>query len=136
MLVVHRNGDGPSQWRGMGVAVADAIRELGGRKRPTDEVVIEYMQTRRGRADVHNDLIQLSQVSGVIYAFGPPNLYHAPANTWTQGRAKEKNHLRIEARLSNVERAIYEDRLTGFPKGSWKEIKDAVGIGLWHLRRL
>ena len=84
-LVVHKNGDGPHQWRGMGEKVAAAILELGGRRRPSDELVIEYMQTRRGRTDVHDDLIQLSQVAGVIYACGPRNLYHAPANTWTSG---------------------------------------------------
>lgn len=135
-LVVHRNGNGPSQWRGMGEAVSDAIRELGGRRRPTDELVIEYMQTRRGRSDAHDDLIQLSQVSGVIYALGPRQIYHAPANTWTKGHTKEKNHPRIKRRLSNLEQATLEECLSCFPAGSWKEIIDAVGIGLWHLRRL
>jgi hypothetical protein len=136
-VVVHKNGDGPHQWLGMGAAVAAAIAEYAGRRRPTDELVIEYMQTRRGKTAAHDDLIQLSQVSGVIYALGgPPQLFHAPANTWTSGYTKEKNHPRIRRRLSADELATLDDALAGFPPGSWKEIMDAVGIGLWHLRRL
>lgn len=135
-LVEHRNGDGPSQWVGMGKAVDEAMRAMGGRRCPSDEVVIEYMQTRRGRTDAHDALIQLSQVSGVIFGYGPSYAFAAPANVWTSGWAKDKNHPRIRRRLRAPETKVLEEALAGTPEGSWKEILDAVGIGLWHLRRL
>ncbi len=136
-LVEHRNGNGPSQWVGMAAAVDERIRELaGGRLNPTDEVVIEYMQTRRGKRKAHDALIQLSQVSGAIYALTGRNGAHAPANVWTGGRKKQKNHPRIKRRLKTAEKKVLKEALLGTPKGSWKELLDAVGIGLWHGKRL
>lgn len=134
-LAVHRNGDGPNQWVGMGNAVVEWIGSHG-RRRPTDELVVEYMQTRKGRADAHDALIQLSQVSGVIYANGPDNRFHAPAGTWTGRRPKSKNHDRIRRRLNDGEIDRLEHALGGVLKSSQKELLDAVGIGLWHLDRL
>lgn len=135
-LVEHKNGSGPSQWTGMAGEVDAAIRDWAGRLRPTDEVVIEYMQTRRNRADAHDDLIKLSQVSGAIYALTGRAGVHAPANTWTKGRSKPKNHKRIKRRLKAAERKILDEALLGVSRGDRKELLDAVGIGLWHARRL
>lgn len=129
--------NGPKQWVAMAQTVLDHV-DL----HDCDELVIEYMQTRRGRRDAHDALIQLSLVSGGIYCLvdeknlGNVKLVHAPANTWTGRRPKKVNHNRVWSRLGLTEVATLEEGLTKTPKKNHKELLDAVGIGLWHLKRL
>lgn len=124
-------GEGPTQWTAMAAAVSEWIGD------DVDELAIEYMVTRPDRSDVHDDLIQLSQVSGGIYALvGAETTVAVPPSNWTKNRPKRVNHRRVRKRLNEAETAVLEHALAGVYKTNRKEVLDAVGIGLYLLDRL
>lgn len=130
--VRKRWGEGPVQWAAMAAAVHDWIGDDD-----LDELAIELMVFRRNRPEVVNDLIELSQVSGGIYALADAdNMIAVPPSDWTHNRPKKVNHRRIRKRLDKDETAALEYGLEGSYKSNHKEVLDAVGIGLHVLKRL
>lgn len=102
--------------------------------------VFEQMQTRKSKPGAHSNLIELSIISGMIAgALRELNTCHetiaVPANTWTKGRGKEVNAKVGRRLLDNDELRALRNGLSRAPKKNHKEIFDAVGIGLFHLRR-
>lgn len=129
--VCRSYADGPVQW----VAMANALAEWIGDG--ADALAIEYMVTREGRADAHDALIQLSQVSGGVYTLVDLDDMQAVApRDWTKSRPKRINHRRIRKRLDDEETEALEAGLNRAHPDNYKEVLDAVGIGLHVLKRL
>lgn len=111
-------------------------------------VMIERMELRRQKLEAVNDIIRLTELSGIFAGafratcgiednLGAPEISYIEANRWTQGRDKAQNHPRIVARLRrDGELTAMHDALRGLAKQNHKEVLDAIGIGLWTLRRL
>lgn len=100
------------------------------------EVALEMMQTRESNVAAHASIIELEFLSGLLAA--KFNYFtRVPANEWTGGRPKHINHSRIRRRLEEKERDVLVDALEEETRSSnHKEILDAIGIGLYHLKRL
>jgi len=101
-------------------------------------LVYERMQhySKRPKADV-DDLFQL--VGAVHACFSGANNAIVEGylpGTWTSGRPKDVNHDRIRRRLSGPEVDVVGDELATIPEGQHEHVLDAIGIGLYHLRRL
>lgn len=139
-FAVSKEGEGPARWLNTAQAVVDKLHTMQeGSHRDglkCDTLAVEHMETRSGRTDAHGDLIELSQVSGAIWAMLPWEKGYAVKPAWTGGRNKQVNGARIRSRLSVGETAILEHGLFGVPAGNVKEVVDAVGIGLFVNRRL
>jgi len=133
-------GEGPAQWTAMAEAVYDRVLALvPGAARGSmvvDTLVVEQMETRKGRTDAHAALIELSQVSGAIWATIPWVRGFSLLPAWTGGRPKATNHRVIRKALTEEETAALERGLKGVPADNKKEVLDAVGIGLYVQRRM
>lgn len=107
-----------------------------------DRVVIEKpMIYPGGRQEVPpNDLITLAvragEVGGAFRALGAVVDYVLP-RTWKNGPIpKDVMHKRILRRLDDAERALIDVAGRGMAPSKRHNMLDAVGIGLWGLRRL
>lgn len=130
-MAVYANtfGDGPGQWRAMVDAVAARFARV-------DVFAFEQMQTRKGMSSAHSNLIELSIMAGMVSG----RLWNAktvavPANTWTKGRKKHVNASIINRILDDEEADVLKSALDQTAKANHKEITDAVGIGLYVLKR-
>jgi hypothetical protein len=121
---------GPEQWRKMAVEMHKASLCC-----TPDGLAVEYMQTRKGMSAAHDNLIQLTWVSGLLAGYLDTELLAVPANDWTGGRKKEANHPVIESFLDASELAVLRKGMASTIKGHHKEVLDAVGIGLWAVGR-
>lgn len=130
-VVYCNRGGGPDQW----VAMAKELERWP--SRTVDRLAIERMETRPGREDAHDALIQLSQVSGGLYALlgGADEKLAPSANDWTRGRPKKVNHRRVRKRLRDDELDVLEGVVESTQSQHEKEVLDAVGIGLSVLSR-
>lgn len=127
-------GSGPEQWVGMAAAVSCLLGDSW--RIDPETLAIEKMVTRRGRSDAHSALIELSQVSGAIYALVSASEPVAVApQDWTKGRPKRINHRRVRYRLSKQETRILDEALEDTKRENQKEVLDAVCIGLHVLGR-
>lgn len=102
-------------------------------------LVVEKMEFRSTRTDAVGDILDVQSVVGALMAKVDPRLVKiefALPSVWTGKRKKEVNHPRILSRLDEAERAAVEHALASSPAMVAGEILDAVGIGLYHLRRL
>lgn len=98
-------------------------------------LVIERMSLRTTNLAAVNSILRLAELSGVLVGKkGVPVRWLD--TTWTGGRAKAQNHVRVRARLTAAERELLDHALLGVPGGHHKEALDAVGIALYDLRRL
>lgn len=94
-----------------------------------------------GRQEVPpNDLITLAvragEVGGAFRALGAVVDYVLP-RTWKNGPIpKDVMHKRILRRLDDAERALIDVAGRGMAPSKRHNMLDAVGIGLWGLRRL
>ena len=96
----------------------------------------EQMQTRRGYEASHDNLIELSIIAGLTAGLmSPVTIAAVPANTWTRGRKKKVNACLVRHQLDDDENALLGAALANTQKTNHKEIYDAVGIGLYQLRR-
>lgn len=126
------DGEGPQQWRAMGTALADACPA------DTTRIAVEEMRPRRNMAEAVPRIMQLVGVTGCFlgnWDMSVPAELVDP-HVWTAGLAKTANAARIRARLSADEQAALAAGLAKCPKPNHKELVDAVGIGLFTLRRL
>jgi hypothetical protein len=120
---------GPEQWRLMANATMEVVPH------DIDGLAVEYMQTRKGMSAAHDNLIQLTWVSGLLAGYLDTELLAVPANDWTGGRKKEANHPVIESFLDAAEMVVLRKGMASTIKGHHKEVLDAVGIGLWAVGR-
>lgn len=119
----------PIQWSLMATSVAEHVGKV-------DLFAFEQMQTRKGKEAAHTDLIELSIISGIVVGLLSVRFLNVPANTWTKGRQKPVNHARIREILEPEELRVLDTAIRLCPrKENHKEILDAVGIGLYALRR-
>lgn len=104
-----------------------------------DTFVYEKMQTRKGKESAHAALIDLTFISGMIAGYcqeiHAADIVSVKANLWTKGRPKHVNQLVVEKLLETDELRVLRDGLKDCPEANLKEIYDAVGIGLYHLKR-
>lgn len=125
-------GEDVEQWRAMGRALADAAPE------DVERIAVEEMRPRRNMAEAVPRIMQLVGVTGAfVGAFSeavPAEL--VDPHVWTAGLAKTANHARIRSRLTAAELAVLDEALGRTRKDNRKEVYDAVGIGLFVLRRL
>jgi hypothetical protein len=98
-------------------------------------VVVERMEPRGNKTSAWSSLIDLAMIGGSVAGYSPAVVYLRPS-LWTGKRSKGPNHLRIRRKLVPKETEALEDGLENCPAANHKEILDAVGIGLYHLRRL
>lgn len=119
-----------------------------GREGTWKRLQIERMTLRRGKLEAVNNVIRLTELAGIFAGsfrvtcgieedLGAPELSYIEPGRWTGGYNKTQNHPRIVARLNREgELTAMHDALRGVPKINHKEVLDAIGIGLWTLRRL
>ena len=119
---------GSSQW----VAMANVVAR---RFKGVDRFVFETMSTRKGMEASHGNLIELSIISGLTAGLLRASVGAVPANTWTKGRKKHQNAAIAKELLDAEELAVLESALALTLKANHKEITDAVGIGLYTLKR-
>lgn len=113
------------------VSVAQAVQEwLRGRK--VDRVICErpsFWRQGGGRGN-SNDILDLMATDGAVFALIPASMrLWAPVATWKGQVPKDVMCRRILTKLSVSERA-----LLGLTPDH--NVVDAVGIGLWDLKRL
>lgn len=120
--------DGPRQW----VAMANAVYT---RCNGCDVFAFEQMQTRRGYEASHDNLVELSIISGMAAGMMRCTVAAVPANTWTRGRKKKVNAKLVRHQLDEAEEAVLDAAIDATKKTNHKELYDAVGIGLYQLRR-
>lgn len=136
-FIFHDNGIGPAQIVGM-------ARELFEETPGAHKIVVERMNFRAGRSDAATDLMDVMAVVGAYLGLLGNSagdavggwIEFAEPSEWTSGRPKAQNHARIRSRLSEEEKTALEAGLYRCPKANHKELLDAVGIGLYALKRL
>lgn len=127
--IYEKMGKGPVQWAAMAHALADWIDDV-------DTLAVEYMVTRRGREDAHDSLMQLSEVSGGVYALvQAAEMLAVSPGEWTRGANKKVQRRRVYKRLDDEETAVLEEGFARAYPANEKEIIAAVGIGLYVLKR-
>lgn len=102
-----------------------------------NEVAIEVMRYRAqdGRSRP-NDLLDVQAIGmAVAGRVGDSVRVYAP-HEWKSALPKAVHHVRLIEALSDEERIILDRAVDKAPKAHHKEIYDAVGIGLFHLRRI
>lgn len=117
--------DGQLTWTGVwliGDMVEDPLSEV-------DDLVIEKMVYSRHRNADANDLIDVADGGG--YVTGRclfKRRVMVPAADWKGNRPKKVDNAYTRGLLSPAELAILPTKMTS-------DLWDAVGIGLWHLKR-
>lgn len=106
--------------------------------RSCDFLAFERMEFRSERADAVDDILELQLVSGLIQGIVRPRVgtFDVLPSKWTGRRNKTRNHREIVAQLDEDEKRIVAATLHHTAAANHKEIMDAIGIGLWMLRRL
>lgn len=164
--VRHTNEDrGMVAWIAMAKAVESAIKEVWPSGR-VDALAYEKMTVYADRVGFSDDLMELTGVLGAVSMIDilrdlDLDDYRAYyAGQWTGGRSKHPNHLRVIRRLQNNEmevdalvnmlvregedsKGVVLEKLVGkkyIPSKSFPDdslhVLDAIGIGLYDLRRL
>lgn len=83
-----------------------------------------------------NDLIQVAVCAGwVISQYRQADLKTVKPAEWKGQEPKEITHKRVLASLSPYELAVFEQNLGKHKKSVQHNVVDAVGIGLWALKR-
>lgn len=120
-----KNVEGPWTWRSM----AEAVRKYAGH---VDSVAIELPQVYRPQKIPSADLIQLTAVVGAICQelYAGFCVAYLPRE-WKGSVPKEITELRAKSRLSATELASIRLPCASDANNVW----DAIGIGLFHLKR-
>lgn len=128
------NAVGEKQWLDMMRATAEKVILVD-----ADVFCFEGMSTRKGMESAHGNIIELTTISGMITGYVTRHMgcdfRCIPANRWTHGRKKHINHPIIRKLLSKNELAVLDSELESVRKDNHKEVLDAVGIGLYSLKR-
>jgi hypothetical protein len=91
-------------------------------------LVIEKMQIyRTAGTAINNDLIDVAIASGILAGAYGKHTFVLPSE-WKGNASKTQNHAHIRSRLDDDEKLIF-DRAN-------EHHKDAIGIGMWMLRRI
>lgn len=101
---------------------------------PCPESAVEHM-TYRPTDSTPQDLINVEAVGCAVGCSKAHRMCLYTPSTWKGSIPKYIHHARIVDVLSDNETRTLDWALRGCPKGHRKEILDAVGIGLYHLRR-
>lgn len=99
-----------------------------------DTLVLEQMVPR----DLPNaaDLIAVSHTGAYVAgALRPTVLLYPTAQEWKGSVPKRIHHPRIAAKLSEAERAVVAEVAVRVQASLLHNVWDAVGLGLWGLRR-
>lgn len=98
-----------------------------------DQLVIEKPRFRPQGRERKEDVMDLGISAGrIAEKFQCKSEVWVDPVTWKGTLSKAIHHPRILRALSETELAV----LCGHSKGDLKHIMDAVGLGLWHLRRM
>ena len=119
----HRR-EGATQWSDMALEVKSEV-DL-----PVDRMAVEQMEVRKTKTSAWKDIIF------ALFALKSTEVISVKPSRWTQGRPKQANHVRIRSRLNRGETRALTEGLEETPSANHKELLDAVGIGLYVLRRL
>jgi hypothetical protein len=97
------------------------------------EAVLELMRARG--AVPPNDLIDVATVGAAIAGACQNSVQLYPPNEWKGSVPKDIHHRRLQLALMPFEKRALEAGLITCPDRHHKEILDALGLGLFHLRR-
>lgn len=121
--------------------VVEMIRALGGIGICPNTFVVEVPQiytAAKSKGDP-NDLVAVALVAGAaIERFGArarAGVVKAKPRDWKGTTPKEINHTRTRAKLSPDELSVVQSAALRAGKTASLDLLDAVGIGLWALRR-
>ena len=138
-----RKSKGPRQWVLMAEEVVRVYNRVAGQDSHVDYLAIERMETRKtgtkaNSKRVHDDLFQLTYVSGAIYALLSWDYAFDIRPSWTRGRTKDVNYGISKKQLDAATGDEYDVLVDGVESAVVKhkyEVSDAVAIGLYCLRR-
>lgn len=103
---------------------------------PPDLVVVEEMVYRRGvGGSIPGDLFSVAFGGGYLAGRLGRIVSLVAPHTWKGGTPKDISHQRIRAALFRRETAVMRAALQETPRAGHGEIMDAIGIGLWAVRR-
>lgn len=100
-----------------------------------DKLIVEVPRVYPRTTPEPNDLIDLAMAAGFFAgAWGSIETVHVHPRQWKGTVRKDIMLKRIEARLSAREKGILD---AAVPQKSLRHnVVDAIGIGLWHFKRL
>jgi hypothetical protein len=116
-----------------------AVETIGGR---VDVVVLEAMVSYPGRASARAwatalDLLQVTRTGAFIAGHLRPNIFQGPtAVEWKGTVPKAIHQKRILKTLSPLELGTWAQFKSCMPPARAHNALDAIGLGLWHLKRL
>ena len=100
-----------------------------------DRAVVEEMEIRPGRVESQPaDLLRVQAVGCAVAGLVALRVSLLPPSRWKGSIPKRVHHVRIRSALSGNEREIV-DRAAAGAGAHAKEVLDAVGLGLYALRR-
>lgn len=102
-----------------------------------DTLVLEWPQVYQGgrQKGDPNDLLPLAALNGALRALFPAPRLHLPKpSDWKGQVPKDIMGARILSKLTAEEKAVWN--AAQFPKSLAHNVLDAVGLGLYSLRRL
>lgn len=119
--------------------ITEIRREIERRCAPygeRDEIVIEKMKVYEfaKQKGSQGDLIDLAHLGGALMHLAHRAVLVEPAS-WKGQVPKDVVRGLVEDRLSVLEREAAEACLGGIAPSKRHNVYDAIGIGLWHLRR-
>ncbi len=97
--------------------------------------VVEHMEAKAARATTPQDLIEVEAVGCLVAASLAANWALIGASEWKGTIPKEIHHPRLLEVLNAAELMVVNEALIRVPVSNHKEVLDAVGIGLYYLRR-
>ena len=126
------NGEDVQQWRAMGEALAEACPD------DVQHIAVEEMRPRRNMPEAVPRIMHLVGVTGAFVGAFALNVTTelVDPHVWTAGLNKTLNKARIAQRLSPEETKVMDAALAKCVARNRKELWDAVGIGLFALKRL
>jgi len=128
-------GEGAGQWQAMG----DKLAQWASQART---VAVEVMRYRASNVAAVERVLGLAYTTGCLLGAlfpevaGGPHVHLVDPHVWTGGLKKDANAQRIQRALGADEQAVLTELLAAAPKAHHKELIDAVGIGLFAMRRL
>lgn len=97
-------------------------------------VIVEEPQVYRfGRADPNSLLILSEKVGRIMQLY--PHAKKVKPRTWKGTMPKEICHARFLPKLGPLEKKVLDDALEGVARGLRHNVRDAVCMGLWELKR-
>lgn len=143
------DGRGPRAWDAMATAVDREIQNYSRHfQNPMSEgyeVALEWLRVYKRKTKYQKDVLQVAGSIGALSTILHPEGWHLyEPKTWTRSRPKKPNHARIARSLRDFEAdnafemtcLQLENRAIEENEGSDEHVMDAIGVGLYHLKRL